>query len=154
MAARYEGLPKDAIGQLKFKQARDIAELLAGKTRQVLPPTDFDLVVSVPTAARRYRSRGFDQSAELGLWLGKLLQTPRANVLARLGSARQVGHDRWQRLQQLEGAFVCTKPGMVADAKILLVDDVLTTGATLDEAAKTLKAAGAALVWGAVVAKH
>jgi predicted amidophosphoribosyltransferase len=66
----------------------------------------------------------------------------------------QIGQSRSQRLQQIHGAFYLPRAQQVQARRILVIDDVLTTGATLEETARTLRQAGASLVWAAVVARH
>jgi predicted amidophosphoribosyltransferase len=128
------------------------------------------LIVPVPTATTRARQRGYDQARLLARELARSVRRPYADsyaytdrsvyiadgahiayspspiyadVLARQGQAHQVGAAREQRHQQLAGAFRVTKPRRIAGARILLIDDVVTTGATLEAAAVTLRAAGA-----------
>jgi predicted amidophosphoribosyltransferase len=78
-----------------------------------------------------------------------------ASLLARYGQTRQVGATRQKRQQQVDNMFAVRKPELIKDAHILLIDDILTTGASLEAAAKILKAAGAKQVDAAVFAqKH
>ena len=109
-------------------------------------------IVPVPLHSRRERLRGFDQTVILSNMIGEVLSLPVTSCLkrkkrsisqARLGTLRrQVG--------ELRGSFECVSE---PPEYVLLVDDVLTTGTTLDAAAETLRAAGSDLVWGLVLAR-
>jgi len=109
-----------------------------------------DLIVPVPLHRRRLFVRRFNQAALLARALGR--RTGGVVVLSLLQRQRatppQVGLDRATRLRNLRGAFR-VRPGLegrVGGQRVLMIDDVLTTGATLDECAKTLLAAGAVQV--------
>lgn len=161
VASHYDGLVKDLVIKLKFNGDQSVANLLA-KLVTPLPRLcsagDFDLVTWVPPAPKRYRQRGFHPAELIAKSVAKDLRVPYQPLLGRLGNQRQVGHNRQDRLEQIRGSFYLRKAtksifGLVG-MRILVVDDVLTTGATLSECAAVLKSAGAKQVWGAVVAKH
>ena len=112
------------------------------------PPIDagaYDLVIPVPLHRRRLRWRGFNQAALLGAALARRLKCPLdAATLARIRSTPpQTARDRAQRVRNVRNAFAVLRPTRVAGRRILLVDDVMTTGATADECARVLHAAGA-----------
>jgi ComF family protein len=100
------------------------------------------LLVPVPTATQRARQRGYDQADLLARELSEILGLPHQYLLSRLGQARQVGTGRKQRAAQLAKAFR-VKGRVPINSHIMLVDDVVTTGATLEAAATILKKAGA-----------
>jgi ComF family protein len=145
------------IAQLKFRDdttpAAALAALLAGAVHRAgaadRTPAP-DLVVPVPLAASRLRQRGHNQSWELARRVARQQRLPaRADVLIRLRDTRpQQDLPRQQRLQNLQGAFAATPAGraVIAGRCIALVDDVMTTGATAREAARTLLHNGAAQV--------
>lgn len=118
-------------------------------------PANIDLIVPVPAAPQRFRQRGYNPAQLLARELARELHLPLVDALAHLGNQRQVGAGRTQRLAQAEQAFAVAKSNPIVGARVLLVDDVVTTGATLSACAGALKAVGAKTVWAAVaVAKH
>lgn len=140
----YDDLPKELLHHAKYERARsgiaEMAELMKPLLQFVPSDTVF---VPVPTATSRVRQRGYDQAVGLAEVLSALAGTSCSHSLARLGQAHQVGAGRKERLEHLQGAFRVTRPKEVAGKHIILVDDVLTTGATLETAARVLKKAGA-----------
>ncbi len=104
------------------------------------------VLVPVPTASSRVRQRGFDQSVLLAREISARTGRPVAHFLARLGQAHQVGAGRAERITHLKGAFRPLHTRSIRGTYVVLVDDVLTTGATLETAARVLKAAGATQV--------
>jgi ComF family protein len=150
-ATAYEGVAKELVHGLKFGRQKDgsrvIAEVLASRLGE-FAGTD-TAITNVPTASSRVRRRGYDHAAGIARHLARLLALPYVPLLARDGQARQVGQSRQSRRRQLEGVFRSTMP---APRRILLVDDVITTGASLETAARVLRAAGATHVFGAVFA--
>jgi ComF family protein len=147
----YTDAAKKVIHSLKFIHARDAAELIAEEMAGVLPRLKPDvMIVHVTAASSRVRLRGFDQSALIARELARLKGLRHMHVLGRTGQQRQVGASRDIRSTQMEDAFRPLSPAVIKDARIILVDDVLTTGSTLEAAAKVLRDAGAKVV-GAVV---
>lgn len=141
IAAEYDETAKQLIHRLKFERASAAADVVAESIDEGLPVLPADVVVChIPTANRRIRVRGYDQSMLIAASLAKSRGWKIENLLTRKGSSRQVGSDRKTRLSQLNGAFSADKSSVYAH--VLLVDDVLTTGATVESAAKTLKNAG------------
>jgi ComF family protein len=105
----------------------------------------YDVVIPVPLHRSRLRWRGFNQAALLGAALARRLNCPLdVATLARVRStASQTARDRAQRTRNVRNAFAVRRPSRVAGRRVLLVDDVMTTGATADECARVLRAAGA-----------
>ncbi len=138
----------------KFERAKDVAKLLAEQMDETLPYLKPDTIVSyVPTATSRVRERGYDQAAELAKAFAKVRGLSFMPLLHRIGQTRQVGAKREQRLKQLESAFRPKSNKSTKDLSILLIDDIVTTGASLGACAKVLKASGAKHVNGAVFAQ-
>ena len=121
---------------------------------QALPYLDPNtLVMPVPTATSRRRLRGYDHAALLAKTIARQLKLPYAPLLKRIGQVRQVGADRATRQTQRTTAFRLSHARLVVNASILLVDDILTTGSSLEATARVLRAAGARQV-DAVVFAH
>lgn len=144
VSTHYDDLPKELLHHAKYERARsgigEMAELMVPLLRFVPPGA---LFVAVPTATSRVRQRGYDQAVGLAEALSALAGMLCRHSLARLGQAHQVGAGRKERLEHLRGAFRVRLPKEVAGKHIILVDDVLTTGATLETAARVLKKSGA-----------
>lgn len=145
-ATTYEGAAKDLIWKLKSSGAQEAARIMARSMLPLLPTHENLLVVPVPTATTRIRQRGYDQALLLAKEISRQSRLPWFKVLVRHGQAHQVGAGREQRVHQLSTAFRVKNVQRVKDANIILIDDVVTTGATLETAAKLLKQAGAAHV--------
>ena len=154
VATPYEGFAEALIQQLKFQRAISAAEIIAYSMLEnfgdQLP--DNVIIVPIPTASSRIRQRGYDQSVMIAKQLAKKTQLPYANILTRYGQARQTGKSRHARLRQLTNAFQVKHHVLPKDTRIILIDDVLTTGATLEAAAKCLHDSGLLRIQGAVFA--
>ena len=150
----YDGVTKQLLHDYKFARAGAGSVPIAAAMHDVLPylPANV-LIVPVPTATIRVRQRGYDHAELLARHLSQLKYLDYSRVVSRLTQSRQVGANRQQRLHQLENAFLVVKPKQVKGADILLVDDVLTTGATLETVARLLKQAGARSVHAVVFAQ-
>lgn len=116
-------------------------------------PLHIDLIVPMPLHPRRLSARGFNQALEIARPLAHTLQIPiEAAALARLrDTAAQAGLPLTERVKNVRGAFACKRD--LTGLRIAVVDDVMTSGATLDEVAKTLKRAGAVRVENWVAAR-
>jgi ComF family protein len=145
-AVAYEGLAKKLVWRLKYGGAQAAAGIMARRMERLLKPEQGTVLVSIPTATSRVRQRGYNQARLLARELAKQARLPWMDCLARSGQAHQVGANREQRLQQLSRVFRVTQQRFVRGAHIILIDDVVTTGATLEAATKVLKQAGAAQV--------
>jgi len=153
VASYYAGPVQELILRLKFHRLQAAAEVAAEMVAEVVPREwGVGLVTSVPISAERYRERGYNQSELVARRVARRLGLPYSRLLDRQGSAHQLGVDRRTRLAQVKGAFYALKPAPAVP--VLVVDDVVTTGATLAECAEVLRAAGAQGVWGAAVARH
>jgi len=151
-AARYDGVVGEALRQLKYEKALwlapDMAELLHNCLEAEYPGRIFDLIVPVPLHHVRRRERGYNQSAVLAYELGRRMGCPLpSGVLKRVRpTATQTNLTAKERLSNVVGAFKHKRAKGLAGRRVLLVDDVMTTGATVNACAKTLKASGVASV--------
>jgi competence protein ComFC len=141
----YGDTAKNLIWKLKSSGAQAAARLMALLMAEQLPTGDY-LVVPIPTATSRVRQRGYDQARLLARALARQLRCPYSDCLVRIGQAHQVGANRQQRLKQLHDAYRLKNMTSVSGKVILLVDDVMTTGASLEAASKLLIKAGAQTV--------
>jgi len=144
--------------QYRFQYSRLLTELLIDALAQAPLPPWWPQAVLVPIPATKpaLRRRGFNPAAELAQRLSKRLNLPvRSDWLLRSPSAQlnppQKQLSREQRLTMQQHAYVC--PQALRGAHVVLVDDVMTTGATLHSAAQGLRRAGAGHVWGLVAAR-
>ncbi len=153
----YAGPLRTAVRDLKYHRMealrRRLGRLLAEAVAARLD-APADRVAPVPMHWRRRMLRGYDHARTLGREVARGLGLPLEDVLARARhTAPQVRLSRTQRLANVRGAFKPRRGADVAGLRIVLVDDVTTTGATASEAARTLLRAGASSVTLAVVAK-
>lgn len=139
------------IYQLKYFGRRDLANFFASKMHGTFDITKFDIITFVPADGRSQRKRGYNQAKLVArAFLGKS-DAILTETLLRCSHTAQVGQGREQRFKSVKDNFLAK---MDLDGKrVLIIDDVLTTGATLNECARILKQAGARQVWGLVVAK-
>ncbi|MBM4126065.1 MAG: ComF family protein [Nitrospira sp.] len=141
---------QDAICLFKYRGKVSLADPLARLMIDRLPPLeDIDLIIPVPLHAERLREREFNQSLLLADRIGRHLTIPvSGTALIRIAPAPpQTSLSRRERLNNLRGAFAVPRPASIADKRILLIDDVLTTGTTVDVCAKTLRKAGSSHVF-------
>lgn len=163
----YNGRLRDAVHALKYQRmqpaARKLGQMLARAAAQVGPASESELlVIPVPLHRSKYRERKFNQAQLLAVeairslrktrpgWRLRLL--PQALVRVR-ATGSQAGLTPNQRRKNLRGAFRVADPAAVAGRQVLLIDDIMTTGATARTAARALVAAGAERVWVATLAR-
>jgi len=157
-AVRYEGAAGEAIRNLKYNNhlwvVSDLGALLEAAVRVHFPALAFDLVTWVPLHATRRRMRGFNQSAELGRDLARRLGLPARGTAVRVKpTPTQTRLTVPGGLITVRGAFRARRMCPLRGRRVLLVDDVMTTGATANECAAALKAGGAASVSAVTVAR-
>ena len=173
-----DGVLREMIHQFKYNFIFDIGETLGkivvGKLKHLSTETlkqenknipQFDLIIPVPLYKKRKKWRGFNQAEILGRVICRDLiyqipdeQNPVFNkniLIKKKNTIQQAELNREERLRNLEGVFVVETQNFVSlrEKNILLVDDITTTGSTLEECARVLKESGAKNVWGIVLAK-
>lgn len=144
----YEGSVEKAIKRLKFDRETDVAPWLGGQmaefARMVYPEVVFDFVTFVPMTEKEKKERGFNQSELLSDTVGETLSLPVRDVLLKIyETKRQRTLRERQRSGNVLGVFEVPEPSQVKDKRILLCDDLTTSGATLTECAKMLMIHGA-----------
>jgi ComF family protein len=143
----YDGPAKQLIHDFKFQRKIAAAEPITTLMIETLPYLTPEIIlVHVPTASSRVRRRGYDHAELLTRTLAQKLGLAHQTLLLRTTQTRQVGSKREQRLRQMQSAFKPLRAEALQKAHVLLVDDLTTTGATLEAAAKCLKSAGAKTV--------
>lgn len=153
MGERSEALQR-LIGQYKFQYAksayRDIGMLVDGRLPD-LP--DATVIVPVPTVGSHVRERGYDHTLLIARHIAKKRKLPLRQLIERRTNTKQRDATRSVRISQAKQAFEVNVP---ADHNVpyLIVDDVVTTGATVQYAAQALWDAGARIIWVAVVARQ
>jgi len=155
VATPYQGAAKELLHSAKYERAvaglQEIGDCMGPLVRDNFAAGC--LLIPVPTASSRVRQRGYDQAVSLARILGKQTSLPWAIALVRRTQGHQVGSNRTERIAHVKDAFRVVGAARLKGAHIVLVDDVVTTGATLEEAARTLKRAGASQVDAVVFAQ-
>jgi len=146
---QYEGLIVEAISRFKYggvtRLARPLGSLLVEYRDPEFLLPDFDLILPVPLHPGRLRQRGFNQSLLLARYLSRKHSIPLDFTTLRRSrpTQPQTQLSGPERQTNVRGAFEVRKPEAVAEKRILVIDDVFTTGATVRECSKVLLAAGA-----------
>lgn len=159
-AADFSGNVREMILAFKYQSAlwmrQDLCDLLEGAAKAHFQPAVIDAVIPVPLHTLRHRERSFNQSALLAETLAKRMDRRcDTHSLVRVRETdTQTKLSAVQRQTNMAGAFQVKRPEWVAQRNILLIDDVMTTGATLDECARALKQSGARAVWALTIARR
>jgi ComF family protein len=160
ISASYENETLDkAIHYLKYKGIKDLAKPLSRLIVQAMRQNDFChddwMVMPVPLNKRRQRWRGFNQAELIGreAAVALNLEINNDNLCRIRYTMPQTKLKRQQRLKNLINAFKLKNPAVLRGKRVILIDDVMTTGATLQECARVLKDAGAIEVWAVVLAR-
>lgn len=153
----FQGTVRQAILYLKYRHLKTVAAPLSQLLAEYLGshPLKGEVIIPVPLHPKRLRERGYNQASLLAKELSKLLGLPVGeDTLIRVKDSLPQARARsaLERRRNVQGAFTCHQG--LGGRQILLVDDVCTTGATLDACAQALKSAGAASVWGLTAARE
>ena len=155
----YEGAIRDLIHSFKYKQhthlRRPLAFLTLEMARELVSDLAPNIIIPVPLHRSRLRQRGFNQAVLLGRTLSQQLNLPLLpdTLIRTRPTEPQINLSATERMVNVKGAFSVNRPGLIAGKRILLLDDVMTTGSTMNECAKELKKAGADVVIAATIAR-
>jgi ComF family protein len=146
--AAYDGALRDILQHFKYHSFRPLARQLGDRLCETLerfPTEAWDLVLPVPLHRNRERQRGFNQADLLARRVGRIagIRLGDQDCVRVRDTPPQAGLRAAERRKNVKGAFAVPRPGRVRGLRILLVDDVVTTGATVDACAGALKEAGA-----------
>ncbi len=156
----HDATARELIHAYKYHGAKEVAEMLGAyvvgslRTYNIVAPPD-SILIPIPLHPKRLRERGFNQAELIANVIGeKLGLAVHTAILSRnvYRKHQTTMRRREERVKNAEGVYKVKEPPP-ADSTLILVDDVATTGATLEEAAKVLKAAGAKQVWAFVAAR-
>ena len=162
-AASYKSnLIKTLIHQFKYEPyIKDLSSSLAlliithfNLIQKEFPPESY-ILIPVPLSRKKLKKRGYNQSEEIAKELSENLKIPLITdcLIKEKETPPQMELPKEERLKNIKGAFSVLHQEKIKDKKILLVDDVYTTGATMEECAKILKKSGASEIWGVAVAR-
>lgn len=153
---RYRSAVGELIRSYKFHGREDLLPVLAGRLVEAVRATawlsQIEAVVAVPAHWTRPLTRSVYPASSLASLVARHIDRPRLALLRRTRRTHQVGLDYAAREKNVKGAFAVRRGVTLRSARLLVIDDVKTTGATLRECAKVLRRAGAAEVYAAVVA--
>lgn len=156
----YEGLVKDSIYSYKYHNKPYFYKFFAACLLSFMKEnnyTSFDYITSVPLHRSKMRTRGYNQAELLAKCLSRKLSIPYADALKRtVKTTKQSQQSRDERRKNLQGAFALKSPHKnksIKNSRVLLVDDVYTTGSTADECSKTLLNFGVSKVYVITIAR-
>lgn len=158
-AAIFDGPVRELIHRLKyngrFQHRRPLALLASQRLTPYVRDYAPDLLVPVPLHVKRLRQRGFNQAVLLGELLAREWRLPisRANLRRIRWTEPQINLSAAERITNVRGAFIVKNPGLIREKRILLVDDVYTTGSTAAECTRVLMKAGAESVMVITIAR-
>ncbi len=154
--AKFEGSLAKLIKALKYQDSKNIASLLSRMLWRHLIVPQADLITFIPLHPYKLRTRGYNQCQEIALEFGKLSNIPVKNLLERTKNslAQAKIKNQQERLQRMQNIFQIRNKykDLIKNKTIILIDDVLTTGATLNAASKTLKDSGTKAIFGLIIA--
>ncbi len=157
-ACEYTGMIRDALVRFKFhgkpSYYRALAQLAADRVRTVTDRKKIDIITCVPLHTDRQLKRGYNQSLLIAKALSRQLEIPfDASLLVKTRNTdSQSGMTREERYRNVAGVFEVRRPERVKGKSIILVDDIITTGATMGECGRVLKEAGVRRIIGVVLA--
>lgn len=157
-AVAFDGPVRDLIHRFKYSKQvrlrRPLGLIMAGRLAPFVAEASPDLIIPVPLHIKRLRSRGFNQALLLASLLARQwgVRLSRHNLQRTRWTEPQVDLSPDERVKNVRGAFHIANPREIAGRRVMLVDDVYTTGSTVKECARILRQAGASAVYVATVA--
>lgn len=152
----YQPPVSQLIKALKYQRVRVVSDTLVELLYLHLAFPSFDLITSAPISRKRVNERGFNQAQLISEKLGLMLNKPTEQLLIKIKDTKKQAQSNYQqRLSNLNDCFQVDQKfkNLVENSAILIVDDVISTGSTLNECAKTLKMTGAKKVIGVALAQ-
>lgn len=155
---RYSDSLKSSLKRFKFSNKpqyyRAFGKLLALKVQNTIQLEKIDLIIPVPLHKNRKKHRGYNQAELIARYSAKQLKIPFAgNVLLKTSESKnQSVLSRSERFRNLDGLFSVNKAEVILNKNILLIDDIITTGSTINQCSKALKQAGANSIIAGVIA--
>lgn len=154
---KYEGVVRNGIFLWKFREAeRNVnfwADMIVSAMKEVYNDMHFDVITFIPQTAKEYEERSYNQGEQLAFAVGERIHTPVMPLLIKLyETERQHNLNLISRSGNIFGVFDCCNKEMTEEKNILLIDDIKTSGKTINECAKMLHIYGAKSVYCAVIA--
>ncbi len=154
---KYTNIIRKSILEFKFKNKKYLYTTLAERLLEDLKPyvSQIDIVLSVPISFKRYFTRGYNQSYLIAKFIAKGLKKPLPKfVLFKIkDNSKQSELGKAERIQNVKGVYQLFYKKIIQNKNILLIDDIFTTGATINECSKLLKQNGAKQIIAATIAK-
>lgn len=153
----YSEITQEIVHLFKYRKYEKLAEPFSAAMSRVLQDNDltqFDGIVPVPLHKKRLKERGFNQAELMAARIGEQFDIELLNVLMRIRYTQpQAKMNRQERAANVLGAFAVKEGAHVEGKRLILVDDVMTTGSTLNECARLLKEAGASAIIALTIAR-
>lgn len=143
---KFRGEAKRLVYKMKFDSKRDGARYIGSRLNEVVPWVDFNVVTYVPSSPKRVRERGYDHTRLIAKQFSSLRKLEYAKLLSRKNNSRQLGQSKTKRYLQAKESYEAT-PKARNYKKVLLIDDVVSTGATIEACTSLLKKAGVSEVY-------
>lgn len=154
--ARFEGSLAKLLKTLKYQNSKNIASILGKMFWRHLTIPSADMITFIPLHPYKLRLRGYNQCQEIALELSKICNIPIKNLLEKTNNNKSQASitNQQERLLRMKNIFEVRRKykQLVRDKTIILIDDILTTGSTLNAASQTLKNCGAKTIFGLIVA--
>lgn len=156
-AYKYEGIVRQKILEFKFKNKKYLYKTLSGYLAEIIEMYSylFDYIISVPISLNRYFERGYNQSYLIAKYVSKKIkkQILKFVLIKTKNNKKQSALGIFERKQNVKNVYKVINKNKIQNKRILLIDDIYTTGATVEECAKVLRENGAKSVIVAVIAK-